>query len=614
MHSETTTIRSSAQRRPAGVRRRVSRLCLIAVAATSIVARGEPVPQRPDLSTAKAVATATLQPLAAAPQSAVMSTAQVIYTPQPAADDGQINYMRSARGEWQIANQINRDDPWNRLLLLSPRRPVVIDVAVFIDGKSYRAARESWIDEVLQSRQSSSSAEQKSESAEAKGTSPAMDASKEGPPPAMEQDEAEKQEPAEAKQETDRPESEQNESAAAAEIRLVAPQARQAPAIRERLVNYLETIGPSVSREEVRWLLAEWGSGPPLILLGPGLSWQRAATAPLWAYLDQNKDGGLNQGEMSAMAERLKQADFDANDVVEVSELRRADARPPALPYDVGHPLLVTLDENTNWQSLARELTRLYGRADSAMGAKPVPAASSLNSALMNRVQQAGAPLGGDELKQLLDAPADVTIRVDFGTTEDATKSVSIVSLSPEMSNAEGAITVTGDVITLDLGADYIEISAAGGEVGGVEAGGSQIAVGAAIDGDPLLRSIDRDQDGRLTMRERQSLADFVRGLDRNRDGQAASDEIPIPIRLAVTHGPQVHQLLATARPAARMPAATGAEKVAAPDWFVAADLNGDGDWSPNEFIGTPEQFRTFDKDGDGLLSPAEAIAAAGGE
>jgi hypothetical protein len=229
-------------------------------------------------------------------------------------------------------------------------------------------------------------------------------------------------------------------------------------------------------------------------------------------------------------------------------------------------------------------------------------------------VRQAGSPLRAEELQQLLDGPADVSIRVDFGTTEEATKSVSILSLRPELSQVKDGITVTGDVITLDLGADYVEISAAGGAAVGAETGGSQIAVGAAVDGDPLLRAIDRDQDGRLTQRERQALAEFVRGLDRNHDGQTSSEEIPIPIRFAVTHGPQVHQLLATAKPAARMPAAGRPATVAAPDWFIAADTNGDGDWSSNEFIGTPEQFRKFDKDGDGLLSPAEAIAAAGGQ
>jgi hypothetical protein len=283
-----------------------------------------------------------------------------MYASQSGAEDGLINYVRSARGEWQIANQVDRDDPWNRLLLLSPRRPVVIDLAVLIDGKPYRAVRETWIDEVLESAKSPGGALQKPETTAVKGTSAEMDSSKDEPPqaPAEVHGDAEKQEQSDEKKPTDTNSKKVEETASTA-IPTVAAQVRQAPAIRERLMNYLATIGPSVSREEIRWLLAEWGSGPPLVVLGPGLSWQRAATAPLLAFLDSDKDAGLSPSEIASMSDRLMKADLDANEVVELGEMRRADARPAALPYSVGYPLLVTIDENTNWQSLAAELSRL---------------------------------------------------------------------------------------------------------------------------------------------------------------------------------------------------------------------------------------------------------------
>jgi hypothetical protein len=186
-----------------------------------------------------------------------------------------------------------------------------------------------------------------------------------------------------------------------------------------------------------------------------------------------------------------------------------------------------------------------------------------------------------------------------------------VISVSPEIGRMKDAVTATADVVTLDLGSDYIEISAAGNGSGSApEAAGSQVAVGAVVDGDPLLRSIDRDQDGRLTNRERQALADHVRGLDRDGDSQASAGEIPIPIRLAVTLGPQVHQLLAKQTLAARMDKPTAAP--AAPDWFASMDKNNDGDLTRNEFLGTPEQFQRFDADGDGQMSVAEALKAEG--
>jgi Ca2+-binding EF-hand superfamily protein len=46
------------------------------------------------------------------------------------------------------------------------------------------------------------------------------------------------------------------------------------------------------------------------------------------------------------------------------------------------------------------------------------------------------------------------------------------------------------------------------------------------------------------------------------------------------------------------------------PAWFTRMDLNGDGDVSPKEWLGTEEEFRRLDADGDGLISAEEARKA----
>jgi EF hand len=107
-------------------------------------------------------------------------------------------------------------------------------------------------------------------------------------------------------------------------------------------------------------------------------------------------------------------------------------------------------------------------------------------------------------------------------------------------------------------------------------------------------------------LRERQELPALLAALDENADGGVSSDEIPIPIRIAVTLGPHVHELLN--KPTRSVRSITPSQMIAAPpEWFVSMDKNNDLDLSPREFLGTTEQFRQFDSDGDGLLTVAEA-------
>jgi hypothetical protein len=596
------------------------RLLLITVASIGVAAASEPGPERPDLAAAKPLVSAKLQTTAAPQPTPNMAPQVRLYAAQP-ADDSLVNYQRSARGEWQIAPNVDRDDPWNRLLLLGPKQPLLIDAAVFIDGKPYRAASEIWIDDVLGAAKSAGggdpnpSPEAKEQEADPKtkdDTAGAKQETQEMKTRDSEEKSAEESGTPQAEQASnqsstkDASDNKGEEKPATPEMAAVSPQSRQVPVIRDRLMNYLATIGPSVERDEIRWLMAEWGSGPPLILLGPGLSWQRSGATPLLTYLDRDGDGAFSKAEISGVAEQLQKADRDGDDVVEISEIRRATDRPPTVSFATDHPLMVALDENTNWQSLAGDIQRIYGKG--AAVAMP-PSAKSLK----DRIRRPGAMLSGDDLRHLLDEPADVCLRVDFTTVEGRASGISVLSISPELGRIKDAVTATDDVVTLDLGADYVEISAAGGATGGAgEVSASQVAVGAVVDGDPLLRMIDRDQDGRLTSRERQALSDLVSGLDRDGDGQAIASEIPVPIRLALTLGPQVHQLLAKPALAARV--VTPHAAPAAPDWFAAADLNRDGDLTRSEFVGTPEMFQGLDKDGDGRLSITEAVAAGGGE
>lgn len=515
-------------------------------------------PVRPNLKSAKAIARVPLQKMAAARAAPMMASNAVIFAAPAAADDPLGVYQHTLLGDWPSEASTDATDPWVRLLVLAPQRLLVVDVATFVDGKPYRSRREALIDDIL------SAAKTQTTHAAAADSPPSI-------PTALIADPAEK------------PESDASTDAVP-EPAQVAAKARTAPTLRERAMAYVADAGASVTRDELRWLLAEWGTGPTALVLGKGLSWERAGVAPLWALLDRDSDGILAASELKDVAATLTRADADQDDIVDEREMQRAAKRAAVMPFSDAHPLLVMLAGEVDTDELAAQLREAYASR---------PGTASFDEA---------------KLQELATQPADVTLRIDLGAGQPA--EVAVVDAVSDLSAAVTASTAV-NAISVDLGANIIEFSAVSGT--GAEASdvaATQIAIGAVIDGNPLMRLVDRDQDHRLTRRERQDLAAILASLDRDGDGDIDADETPVPIRFAVTLGPHVHTLLATPAPAAASRAPRTTVAAAAPPWFQSMDKNGDRDLTRAEFLGTTDQFGTLDADGDGLVSTSEAAAS----
>jgi hypothetical protein len=604
---------------------------VIALVQCGTVARAETVPSRPDLNGAKPIATCELQTIAVDPNANAMQQQVIISSLlQAPPDDPLLNYERTPLGDWYKPAASGREDPWLRLVLLAPDKPVVVDLAVFIDGKPYRNAREAWIDEVYAAAKAApvggadpepagnkeaaaTGTNTTSEAPEAAASSKETASSDEKAAPEVEKTLADakpasdeesasdaesakgaetstdKSEGDKESQEDSKAEAEEKEKEKKPVVPGVKAQARQAPTMRDRLISYLTAAGAEVDRQEIDWLIGEWGSGPSVVVLGAGQAWQRASVAPLLAYLDQDASGSLAAEEISSADELLNRADFNGDEVVDVNEIRKATKHSLAQVGPHGHSLVALIDANTDWSTLSANLSRAY---------------------------KGNANVKANAASEFGTCPADVTLRIDFKSDGDAKKkgsSLSTVSVSEGIAAAKDAVIATSDVISVDLGGDYLEISAAqANQETTKDISGSQLAIGAAIDGNPLLRLLDGDQDGRLTLRERQQLAGLLAALDRDADKQISASEVPMPIRLAVTLGPRVHELLARPTGAARMIATR--EVSQAPDWFASMDKNKDGDLSRGEFLGTTEQFRQFDENGDQLLGVAEALKLNPGE
>src|SRR3977135_3858004 len=128
---------------------KLHRQALLAVTVFYVTgADAAPPAGRPDLATAKPIVACKLQSLAVKRREPDEFMNAMLYTGRPV--DGPLsNYERTSLGDWPMLAVAERTDPLLRVVLLSRKRPIVIDLAVLIDGKSFRDKRDSWIDELV---------------------------------------------------------------------------------------------------------------------------------------------------------------------------------------------------------------------------------------------------------------------------------------------------------------------------------------------------------------------------------------------------------------------------------------------------------------------------------
>jgi Ca2+-binding EF-hand superfamily protein len=387
-------------------------------------------------------------------------------------------------------------------------------------------------------------------------------------------------------------------------------------------------------------------------------------SGPIYALIDVDRDGRLSRAEVEAAATRLKTRDADDNDVVALSDLmtfQPADEAPRGRS-DVEPDLALDLAD-TSTDIAFYTLDEVYNET----GTLDAEALALVPSLFLFLDSDGSGAVDAKEMARLGDAPPGLVLTAEFANTTprpgDAKIAVSKLSDDLvaagvlvneqggrldlelpggglELSVLDDARARTADVPALfaRLDADHSGLLEAGelqplltavrlslGEVDGNGDGKlsreecdqatkdsqpySTVQAQAKVDraADTLFAWLDQQRDGRLTARELRDAPRRLAELDRDGDGQVTPDEVPPRLTLVVSRG-------GGNLPALAMPRQEPPLVRAGPAWMTAMDRNRDGEISPREFLGTREQFAQLDADGDGFISADEANVAASGQ
>lgn len=123
-----------------------------------------------------------------------------------------------------------------------------------------------------------------------------------------------------------------------------------------------------------------------------------------------------------------------------------------------------------------------------------------------------------------------------------------------------------------------------------------------------FFESLDTNGDGRISMREMKAAGKSLSSMSRRNSDKLSPEDPARNFHIEFMRGSFV-----LFGPADQMAAQTPSfeqRSAIGPSWFQRMDRNNDGDLTWNEFLGPREVFHRIDKDGDGLIDPQEAEEA----
>lgn len=492
----------------------------------------------------------------------------------------------------------NPASPHVRFVLALPEKPLLIEAAIFIDGKPFRQAREERVQKIMQyvadpvtfNAEAAKQAAEAQAAATAKNKPGLLDSvlnlikSADTTPPEV----AVPKEKPEAAPEAESRESKLEE---APKPTVPATPKYTAPAtIYERIDRYTSATGAAPTADEVRWLLTNWVDGPVLLFVNDNFQRFRAGQQPVYKVLDRDRDGIVSANELTKAVSTFRECDLNRDDMVDATELAQAANDVRDQPTMSTAKLVFRLPNHASATAFLRRLATHYAAPDAAPDAKsPTLSQFDLNS---------DGGLDPEEFKQLQERPADIRLKLELVTGQQDASRLTIEGFSNELAGLKDAVKKNPSSLTLTFPSFNLEFLAAQGT------SSDQISIGAVNDGYAMLQEIDPNADGRFSIRELRQLNERLAAFDQNSDGQIGSNETRPTFRVCIGLGPTAHQPLALLR---EVTSQNSAAQEPGPDWFTEMDKNKDSDLTRQEFPGTDKQFKELDGDGDGLISSTEA-------
>jgi Ca2+-binding EF-hand superfamily protein len=369
--------------------------------------------------------------------------------------------------------------------------------------------------------------------------------------------------------------------------------------------------GKIQSTEAAAWLGREAGTSAKPLAVRSTRAYRPVprATSQVWHLIDGDDDGRLTSEEIGDATNRLLALDADDDRILAPAEmaslreqLEASGQRRRYVPRDANHYAAMHLGPDLEIGRLRYLLSDLYAPQQD-LGPNSFPELSATYEKLD---ANGDGWFNGEELATIQSVDPHLALNIAFddpNKEKPSTAKIEASKLTPEVAVVGQPST---DRTVISLGNTRLIVSAHnsgkpdGKPSSGQAAARNQIRLMVHDQSDALFEALDANADGRLGEREIAFSSQRLGERDRNGDGNLAGDEFPYTMIVAFLLGEQASERSFYVPPSAVVSAATSDKPL--PAWFSHADLNGDGDVSRREFLGSTQQFDRLDGNRDGYL------------